>query len=113
MNVIYWIWTKKGESLTKSKKSEKKNIPISKPTSLPLYNSLEESIIQQVPNSFMEENKRDLHAHRMAKRKLVTNRQINPFLMKNDYLKDIAIQDAFLRPKNSNFNIKNKDLNDD
>ena len=61
---------------------------------------------------FTEENNREINYDRLSKRKLVTNRQINPYLQSNNYLNDISIQDKFLRPKNSNFNVRNKDLND-
>lgn len=32
----------------------------------------------------------------------------NPFLIKNNYLEDLNIQENFLRPKNSNFDIETK-----
>ena len=61
---------------------------------------------------FKEENKREINSDRLSKRTLVTNRQINPYLIGNNYVDDISVQDNFLRPKNSNFNVTNKDLND-
>ena len=39
---------------------------------------------------------------------LLTYEDATPY----DYLNDITVQDQFLRPKNSNFNVGNKDLND-
>ena len=113
MDIIYWRWSKKGEHLEKSAKSEKPTIPFNKKENTVAYLSpltLEEKIIRDT--MFHEENKREKNDERLSKRKLVTNRQINPYLIGNDYLNDLSIQDNFLRPKNSNFNVKNKDLND-
>ena len=107
MDIIYWTWSKKGEFLEKSQKKIK--VPIQ-----PEIKSLEENmIINSHQNVFVEENKREQNSERMSKRKLVTNRNINPFHIKNNYINDLSVQDKFLRPKNSNFNVKNKDLNDD
>ena len=107
MDIIYWTWSKKGEFLEKSQKKIK--VPIQ-----PEIKSLEEKmIINSHQNVFVEENKREQNSERMSKRKLVTNRNINPFHIKNNYINDLSVQDKFLRPKNSNFNVKNKDLNDD
>ena len=107
MNIIYWTWSKKGEFLEKSQKKIK--VPIQ-----PEIKSLEEKIIiNSHQNLFVEENKREQNSERMSQRKLVTNRGINPFHVKNNYINDLSVQDNFLRPKNSNFNVKNKDLNDD
>jgi len=112
MDVIYWRWSKKGEHLEQSAKRERSAMPLTKEgdtvTHSPL--TLEEKIIRDT--MFHEENKREKNDERLSKRKLVTNRQINPYLIGNNYLNDLSIQDNFLRPKNSNFNVKNKDLND-
>ena len=74
--------------------------------------SLEETIVQDAQGMFVEENKREQSSERLAKRALTSNQQMNPYLSTNDYLNDLTIQDSFLRPQNSNFNVKNKDLND-
>ena len=101
MDIIYWTWSKQGEHLEKSYKSQRTIIEIK-----PEVN--DKSL--EVP--FKEENKREISSDRLSKRTLVTNRQINPYLTGNNYIDDISVQDNFLRPKNSNFNVTNKDLND-
>lgn len=111
MECIYWTWSKNGEHLEKSHKSQRPKMKreVTK-TESPITTTLESEIINKT--MFAEENKREINYDRLSKRKLVTNRQINPYLKSNDYLNDISVQDKFLRPKNSNFNVRNKDLND-
>ena len=97
--MIEWIWSKKGEKLYKSRKiiKEEPQSPISKKN--PFI------------KGFINENKREKTYERMAQRKGITHRGINPFHQKDNYVKDISVQDTFLRPINSNLNLKNKDLN--
>ena len=111
MDIIYWTWSKRGEHLEKSYKSQREIIEV-KPevNNNTTIQSLE---VQMASHSiFKEENKREINSDRLSKRTLVTNRQINPYLIGNNYVDDISVQDNFLRPKNSNFNVTNKDLND-
>ena len=110
MEFIYWTWSKKGEHLEKSYKSQhpKMKVEVKKKTP-PNDTSLEAQIVNQA--IFAEDNKREINYDRLSKRKLVTNCKINPYLTSNNYLNDISVQDQFLRPKNSNFNVGNKDLN--
>ena len=111
MDTIYWTWSKKGEYLEKSRKQVKEMIEASPPETD--VQSLEEKIIRHSQeNNFIEENKREQSYARLSKRKLMADSRISPFHVKNNYINDISVQDAFLRPKNSNFNVKNKDLND-
>ena len=116
MDVIRWTWSKEGERLIKSRKKIKKVVPPIPPPSpkkIKSQSSLEEQIINNSHQSrFVEDNKREQTSKRLSQREWVGNRQINPFIKTNDYINDISVQDAFLRPKNSNFNVKNKDLND-
>jgi len=106
MEYIYWTWSKKGEHLEKSHKSQRPKI-IQELTQVnaPQTTTLEATM-------FTEENNREINYKRLSNRKLITNTQINPYLTSNNYLNDISVQDKFLRPKNSNFNVGNKDLND-
>jgi hypothetical protein len=111
MEFIYWTWSKKGEHLEKSYKSQHPQMKVEvKKKTPPSDTSLEAQIVNEA--MFTEDNKREVNYDRLSKRKLVTNRKINPYLTTNDYLNDITVQDQFLRPKNSNFNVSNKDLND-
>ena len=111
MEFIYWTWSKKGEHLEKSYKSQRPKMKVEAKRAIPPSDtSLEAQIVNQA--IFAEDNKREINYDRLSKRQLVTNRQINPYLTGNNYLNDISVQDKFLRPKNSNFNVRNKDLND-
>lgn len=110
MEYIYWTWSKDGEHLQKSHKSQRPKINKEVANTNSSTTTLESEIINKT--MFTEENDREINYDRLSKRKLVTNRQINPYLQSNNYLNDISIQDKFLRPKNSNFNVRNKDLND-
>ena len=85
--MIVWSWTKKGETLLKSSKRK----PIKKP------------IKEEKTYKFVNENKREKTSKRMSERELTTNRRINPFHNTNNYIRDISIQDTYLRPQNSNF----------
>jgi len=106
MECIYWTWSKKGEHLEKSHKSQRPKII----QELTQVNAPQTTTLE--PTMFTEENNREINYKRLSKRKLITNTQINPYLTSNNYLNDISVQDKFLRPKNSNFNVGNKDLND-
>jgi len=46
--------------------------------------------------------KRALSNERISNRYMVIQKSINPFLSTSDYIGDIAVQDAHLRPKDSN-----------
>lgn len=113
MDIIYWTWSKKNECLEKSLKNErpKPNLAEGEVDPVP-PETLEEKIIQEAQSNFIEENKREQNSERLSKREWMANVQINPFHKKNNYINDISIQDKFLRPKNSNFNVKNNDLNE-
>ena len=106
MECIYWTWSKKGEHLEKSHKSQRPKII----QELTQVNAPQTTTLE--PTMFTEENNREINYKRLSNRKLITNTQINPYLTSNNYLNDISVQDRFLRPKNSNFNVGNKDLND-
>jgi hypothetical protein len=117
MEIIYWIWSKKGEHLEQSPKKLSPTQPKVPPEQdlqkgSFLTPSLEENMVQDSKGMFAEENNRELSSERLAKRALVSDQQLNPYLSSNDYLNDLTIRDSYLRPKNSNFNVKNKDLND-
>jgi hypothetical protein len=62
-------------------------------------NDVQTEVVNEIDK--MEGNKKSLCSDRMANRKGIIQRNINPFL-KSDYLKDLENQDTFLRPKDSN-----------
>jgi len=47
-------------------------------------------------------NKRQVCNERISSRYMIIQTNINPYLHNNNYLKDLSVQDAFLRPKDSN-----------
>jgi hypothetical protein len=51
-------------------------------------------------------NKREDANTKLSERSMIENISQNPFLSRNNYLNDLQVQDEFLKPKNSNFNIE-------
>ena len=51
----------------------------------------------------IQESKKEDIITRMETRQLFTNKTINPYMMGNSYLKDLEVQEEFLKPQNSNF----------
>ena len=49
------------------------------------------------------ENSKSIVSDRIASRDPSASVSINPYMVGNDYLEDLRIQDEFLRPKMSNF----------
>ena len=50
-----------------------------------------------------KQNKREETNNKMLEREMVAQTNSNPFLLGNDYLEDLSVQDQFLTPQNSNF----------
>ena len=55
---------------------------------------------------FRINNKREEANHKLSERHLVGQLNQNPFMINNDYIKDLDIQQNFLIPKNSNIDKK-------
>ena len=51
---------------------------------------------------FRINNKREDANHKLSERYLVGQLNQNPFMINNDYIKDLDVQQSFLMPKNSN-----------
>lgn len=51
---------------------------------------------------FRINNKREQANHKLNERHLLGQIKQNPFMINNDYIKDLDIQQSFLIPKNSN-----------
>ena len=51
---------------------------------------------------FRINNKREEANHKLSERHLIGQLNQNPFMINNDYIKDLDIQQNFLMPKNSN-----------
>jgi len=93
-HIIYWTWTKSGESMQKSPKIVKEDSQDQEEKE-----EKEEEISKE---RFVEQNKREQNYNKIAARRLMSRGNINPFHIKNDYVNDISVQDNFLRPKDSN-----------
>ena len=50
-----------------------------------------------------KQNKREENNNKMLEREMIAQTNKNPFLLGNDYLEDLTVQDEFLKPQNSNF----------
>lgn len=50
-----------------------------------------------------KQNKREETNNKMLEREMMAQTSSNPFLLGNDYLEDLSVQEQFLKPQNSNF----------
>jgi len=92
------VW-KKGE-MEKSKINHNKD----ENTSFYLGELETEMIMKSQSDELMKSSlKKSTLSKRLANRDIVGNTSRNPYLIGNDYLEDLRIQDTFLRPKNSGF----------
>lgn len=93
MNEIKWS---NGEPCIRSKKIDRKE-------------NIKENIKEQIGgfsneiSDFKTTNKRDITNDRINERIMISQIGQNPFLMNNNYLEDLKIQETFLKPKNSSF----------
>ena len=55
-----------------------------------------------------KENKREDSNNKMLERAMITQTSQNPFMSNNNYIDDLTVQDEFLKPKNSNYEINQK-----
>ena len=58
---------------------------------------------KNIPEPIMQTNKRELANEKMNERYMISQIAQNPFLSQNTYLEDLDPEEAFLKPKNSNF----------
>lgn len=56
-----------------------------------------------IPETMVPSNKRELANEKINERHMISQIGQNPFLSRNTYLDDLEVQEAFLKPKNSNF----------
>jgi len=56
-----------------------------------------------LPETIPPSNKREIANEKINERHMISQIGQNPFLARNRYLEDLDIQEAFLKPKNSNF----------
>lgn len=83
---IHWKWSKEDKShLIKSTRKKAEDSP------------KKDKIYQK------EENKREVCNNRISQRDPMIQTNINPYMVKSDYLTDLGVQDNYLRPQDSNF----------
>ena len=70
----------------------------------PVEDALKES---EVLDSIVSHKKREISNNKIFEREMVSQINQNPFL-RNNYLDDLNVQETYLRPKNSNFDIETK-----
>jgi len=58
---------------------------------------------KNIHEPIMQTNKRELANEKINERYMISQIAQNPFLSQNTYLEDLDTQEAFLKPKNSNF----------
>jgi hypothetical protein len=92
------VWSR-GEKYEKSSKKDNPNLQV-KRENTELIN--ENNISDNNNEIFRINNKREEANHKLSERHLVGQLNQNPFMINNDYIKDLDIQQSFLMPKNSN-----------
>lgn len=94
------VWST-GEKYEKSSKKDNPNLKVKSENTELIDNNSE---INNNINSeiFRINNKREEANHKLSERHLVGQLNQNPFMINNDYIKDLDIQQNFLMPKNSN-----------
>ena len=103
------VWST-GEKYEKSSKEDNPNLKVMREnvsvTNVGLTNS--DLNVNNGDNNdiFRINNKREEANHKLSERHLVGQLNQNPFMINNDYIKDLDIQQSFLIPKNSNIDKK-------
>jgi len=71
------------------------------------YNSMKTLLFDDGTESCMRiSNKREDANTKLNERCMIESISQNPFLPRNNYINDLQVQDEFLKPRNSNFNIE-------
>lgn len=103
MNNFKWS---RGEKYEQSVKADKDKY-IAADTSSQEYNSMKTLLFDDGTEPCMRiSNKREDANTKLNERSMIESISQNPFLPRNNYINDLQIQDEFLKPRNSNFNIE-------
>lgn len=71
------------------------------------YNQMKSLLFENDTESCMRvSNKREDANTKLNERCMIESINQNPFLPRNNYINDLQIQDEFLKPRNSNFNLE-------
>ena len=93
------VWST-GEKYEKSSKKDNPNLQVTREIADLNVNNLNND--NNDNEIFRINNKREEANHKLSERHLVGQLNQNPFMINNDYIKDLDIQQSFLIPKNSN-----------
>jgi hypothetical protein len=94
------VWST-GEKYEKSSKKDNPNLQVTREIA-----ELNDNNSDNNNEIFRINNKREEANHKLSERHLVGQLNQNPFMINNDYIKDLDIQQNFLIPKNSNIDKK-------
>jgi GTPase Era involved in 16S rRNA processing len=100
-----FVWST-GEKYEQSSKKDNPNLQVKRENTHTNIN-VNDTINDMNNNSMNSEifrinNKREDANHKLSERYLVGQLNQNPFMINNDYIKDLDVQQSFLMPKNSN-----------
>lgn len=105
-----WKWTK-GEPYERSartyndeikrNKNIEKDIEIAAYTSSLNHDENTWDLLNQKTNEFQQHSKREELHNKISNRELVQQCGINPFMIDADYVDDVSIRDAYLKPLNT------------
>ena len=104
-----WTW-KKGTSMEKTKRiKQNKNQDLI--NNFTMSNEISNNMSNDMSNklTFKKDKLREQSNDKLSHRAMIIQRNINPYMINNDYNKDLEIQNKFLIPKDSND--KENDLN--
>ena len=102
MEYIYIVWSK-GEKTEKSCKNQNQN---QNPTQEENNENNENNKDIKVEVEDTIKNKRELANTKLKDRNMISQIGQNPFMINNNYLEDLEIQQNFLIPQNSNIKEK-------
>ena len=99
-----FVWST-GEKYAQSSKKDNPNLQVKRENThinINDMNSTSNSMNSMNNEIFRINNKREDANHKLSERYLVGQLNQNPFMINNDYIKDLDVQQSFLMPKNSN-----------
>jgi hypothetical protein len=102
-----WKWTK-GENYERTKRIKREPLENSFSFTQQIEQTAYESslhydessweLMNHTQNGFLSSNKREDTDKKWAEREMMNQVNKNPFLVENDYVKDMEIRDSFLKP---------------
>ena len=106
MNKIELKWSL-GEKYEQSTKADREKYLPNANDNGSDYNQMKTLLFEDGTESCMRvSNKREDANTKLNERSMIESINQNPFLPRNNYINDLQIQDEFLKPRNSNFNLE-------